>query len=110
MMRDIILFKLIEELENCECVDGCICFKTTDINTEKNNEIIEKHYPLLRKLYKLSAPTRKPKKFTSQTILQISKFQKYDIYRKTKYRRNKELKKDTTFGLYNISIDNDPLT
>jgi hypothetical protein len=53
-MRDIILFKLIEELENCECVDGCICFKTTDIN--------------------------------------------------------KELKKDTTFGLYNISIDNDPLT
>jgi hypothetical protein len=108
-MRDIILNQLVEELENITCEDGCICFKTTDINTEKNKQIILKHYPVLRKLYKLSAPTRKPKKFTSQTILQISKFQNYDIYRKTKYRRDKELKRDTTFGLYNITINDDPL-
>ena len=108
-MRDIILNQLIDELENCDNINGCICFKTTDINTEKNNLIIEKHYPILRKLHKLSAPTRKPKKFTSQTILQISKHQKYEIYRKTKYRRDKDLKRDTTFGLYSISLDNHPL-
>ena len=36
-MRDIILNQLIDELENCDNINGCICFKTTDINTEKNN-------------------------------------------------------------------------
>ena len=108
-MRDIILKTLIEELENCEIKDDCICFKTTNINTDINNNIIDKHYPVLRKMYKLSANTRRPKKFTSQTILQISKHQKYNINRKTKYRRDKELKRDTTHGLYSIRINENPL-
>ena len=108
-MRDIILHQLIQELENVDYENNCICFKTININTEKNKLIIEKHYPVLRKLYKLSAPTRKPKKFTSQTILQICKYQNYQINRKTKYRRDKDLNRDTTFGFYNIVFDNDPL-
>lgn len=107
-MRDIILNRLIEELENINIEDNCICFKTTDINTDTNKLVIEKHYPVLRKLYKLSAPTRRPKKFTSQTILQICKYQKYEISRKTKYRRDKELNRDTTYGLYRIVFDDNP--
>ncbi len=108
-MKDLILKQLISELENIELNQNCICFKTTDINTINNNLIIEKHYPILRKLFKLSANTRRPKKFTSQTLLQISKYQNYDINRKTKYRRDKELKRDTTYGFYDIIINNDPV-
>ena len=108
-MHDIIILSLIKELENIDIENNCICFKTTNINTKNNNDIIDKNYTLLRKMFKLSANTRRPKKFTSQTILQIAKHQKYDINRKTKYRRDKELKRDTTCGFYSIRINNNPL-
>ena len=109
-MRDIVLQALIDELENCESNGGCIHFKTYNINTDHNNNVINKHYPLLRKMYKLSAPTRRPKKFTSQTLLQISKHEKFDINRKTTYIKNKDLNKNSTFGFYRIdTLNNNPV-
>jgi hypothetical protein len=104
-MRDLILHTLLNNLENCDFENGIIRFKTRDINTEKNNELINESYDTLRKLYKLSPNTRKPKKFTSQTVLQICKSLNYNIERKTKYYRNKELKCDSTCGFYTVSVN-----
>ena len=106
-MRDLIFRNLLDKLENCECCDeaGTIVFKTCDINTENNNKHILENYDILRKVYKLSGNTRKPKKLTSSTLLRMARHQKYKIDRQAKYRRVKDLKLDTTYGLYTISIN-----
>ena len=72
--------------------------------SEKNNNIVMANYALLRKMYKLSPKTRMPQKFTSQTLLQISRSLKYDIQRKTMYARS-STGGGTTCGAYIISVN-----
>ena len=103
-MRDLIFTNLVSQLEYCDNDNGTICFKTRDINTEKNNNIVMANYALLRKMYKLSPKTRMPQKFTSQTLLQISRSLKYDIQRKTMYARS-STGGGTTCGAYIISVN-----
>ena len=103
-MRDLIFTNLVSQLEYCDNDNGMICFKTRDINTEKNNTIILEHYDILRKIYKLSPNTRRPKKFTSQTLLQICRCLKYDIHRKAAYARSSN-NTGTTYGIYSITIN-----
>lgn len=103
-MRDLIFTNLVSQLENCDNDNGIICFKTRDINTDKNNAVMREHYEILRKMYKLSPNTRKPQKFTSQTLLQISRSLKYDIQRKSKYVKSAQ-GTGTSYGIYNISVN-----
>ena len=103
-MRDLVFNNLISQLENCETENGIFCFKTRDINTEKNNGIILEHYDILRRMYKLSPNTRRPKKFTSQTLLQICRSLNYNIDRKAAYARSAQ-GTGTTYGIYSISIN-----
>ena len=87
-MRDLIFANLVSQLENCENDNGIVVFGTRDINTEKNNSVVLENYDVLRKMYKLSPNTRRPQKFTSQTILQISRTLNYEIVRKSKYTKS----------------------
>ena len=103
-MRELILTTLVSELENCDNDNGVICFNTRNINTEKNNRVVLTYYEVLRKMYKLSPKTRKPQKFTSQTLLQISRSLNYDIQRKSKYVKSAK-GTGTSYGIYNININ-----
>ena len=103
-MRDLIFTNLVSQLENCENDNGTICFKTRDINTDKNNSVVLANYDVLRKMYKLSPKTRMPQKFTSQTLLQISRSLEYEIERKTMYARS-AAGTGTTCGAYMISVN-----
>ena len=103
-MRDIVFTNLVNQLENCEACDGTVCFETRNINTEHNNKVIEDNYAVLRKLYKLSPTTRKPIKFTSQTLLQISRSLKYDINRRAKYIKSPQ-GSGTSYGVYSICVN-----
>lgn len=103
-MRDLIFTNLVSQLENCDNDKGVVCFKTRDINTEKNNAVVLENYEILRKMYKLSPNTRKPQKFTSQTLLQICRSLNYDIKRKSKYTKSAQ-GTGTSYGIYNISVN-----
>ena len=103
-MRDLIFANLVSQLENCKNDNGIVVFGTRDINTEKNNSVVLENYDVLRKMYKLSPNTRRPQKFTSQTILQISRTLNYEIVRKSKYTKSAQ-GTGTSYGLYNIIIN-----
>ena len=97
-----ILNNLLSQLEFIERKENIVSFKVRDVNTPNNLRTIKNNYSLIRKIFNLpNAPSRKPKKFVSQTIIQICRSMGDDCEKCTKY--YKCMDKITTTGHYKFT-------
>jgi len=100
--KKVIFTTLIRELDNVNTNEGNVSFLVRDVNTDKNREIITKHYNFLKKHFHLPRTTRPPQKIVSQTLISMFKGCKYEYTKCTKCYYVDNLK--TTSGHYTTCV------